>query len=212
MQAEAPTGRVLRPHERVARRCAAVALSVMSVMIPLGAAAADAEHGRATAAAQCAACHNADGNAPMALFPVLAGQNAAYLVAQLTAFKTGKRANPMMSGVAAALSDNEIADLAAWFAQQTPTPVAFTPDAAQVAAGQAVADQAMCVQCHLDHLQGMSVIPRLKPQHPAYLAAQLKAYRAGARTTDLGQMQAVVKGLSDADIDALAQWVATRAP
>lgn len=94
------------------------ALALFSV-VGASHAAGDAAAGKAKSAA-CAACHAADGNSVVPTFPKLAGQHAAYLEAQLKAFKSGTRANPIMAGQAAALSDADMANLAAYFSSQTP--------------------------------------------------------------------------------------------
>jgi len=82
-------------------------------------AAGDAAAGKAKSAA-CAGCHGADGNSVVPTFPKLAGQHAAYIDASLKAFKSGARANPIMKGQAAGLSDADMANLAAFYAGQTP--------------------------------------------------------------------------------------------
>lgn len=81
------------------------------------AAGGNAEAGKAKSAA-CAGCHGADGNSPTAMFPKLAGQHADYMYHSLLAYKSGKRKNPIMSGQVAALSDQDMQDLAAYFAKQ----------------------------------------------------------------------------------------------
>lgn len=96
---------------------------VMSVV--LGASSAvfaggDAEAGKA-ASATCAACHGADGNSTIPTNPKLAGQYESYLVQALKAYRSGERKNPIMSGFAAGLSDQQIADLAAYFSSQEST-------------------------------------------------------------------------------------------
>ena len=82
-------------------------------------AAGDAAAGKAKAATICAACHAADGNSPVVTFPKLAGQHAAYLELSLKAFRDGTRTNPVMAPQAKALTDDDIANLAAWFSSQT---------------------------------------------------------------------------------------------
>ena len=82
---------------------------------PIGAPAGDAERGRARAV-QCVACHGASGIAQNPTFPHLAGQHAAYLAAQLERFRSGAREHPLMTPIAMSLSDEEIGDLAVYFA------------------------------------------------------------------------------------------------
>jgi len=80
--------------------------------------AGDAEAGKKKAAEVCAACHGPDGNSPTPDFPRIAGQYEDYLAKALADYKSGKRDNPIMQGMAAPLSDGEIANLAAYYAQQ----------------------------------------------------------------------------------------------
>lgn len=89
------------------------------VMLAIGTANADGDPaaGKEKSAA-CAACHGADGNAPTPTFPSLAGQYEDYLVQALHEYKSGKRSNPIMAGQVAALSDEDIENLAAYYAEQ----------------------------------------------------------------------------------------------
>ena len=97
----------------------AVAAVALSVAGPGALAKGNAESGKAKAAQVCAACHGPDGNKPTGPdFPVLAGQHADYLKRTLADYKSGKRNNPIMKGFAATLSNQEMEDLAAWFASQ----------------------------------------------------------------------------------------------
>ena len=80
-------------------------------------AAGDVAAGKAKAV-MCSACHGVDGNSTNPMWPKLAGQHAAYVVKQLKAFKTGARKDPVMQGMAAPLSDQDMENLAAWYATQ----------------------------------------------------------------------------------------------
>ena len=96
-----------------------VILLVMLAVPPLVQARGNADNGKSKAAQVCAACHGADGNKPSAPDqPILAGQHYDYLVRALTDYKIGRRNNPIMKGFAAQLSNQDIEDLAAWFASQ----------------------------------------------------------------------------------------------
>lgn len=90
--------------------------------VPAPAPKPDLERGKQVAATVCAACHGADGNSPAPANPILAGQHADYLAAQLAAYKSGARANPIMAGMSAALTPEDMRNVAAWFAQQAPKP------------------------------------------------------------------------------------------
>jgi len=182
----------------------------------------DAVAGQAKAAV-CAACHGADGNSVIPANPMLAGQGARYLAKQLHDFKSGARANPVMMGMAAPLSDQDILDLAAYFSAQKPQTRAADP--AQVKLGEKIwrggnleTGVLACTGCHGPSGRGnvLAGFPALRGQHPDYVEIQLKAFRAAARgdlTGDKrendpeGMMRGVVKQLSDTEIKALAQFV-----
>lgn len=167
-------------------------------------------------AAVCGACHGPDGNSANPEWPKLAGQHAAYTFAQLKAFKSGERKNPIMAGQAAMLADADMKDLAAHFATLTAQPGVASPKAVETAqklyrAGDAARGLAACGACHGPKGLGnaAAAYPRVSGQHAAYIANQLRAYRGGERAAGAnGQMMAAVAAkLSDAEIEALASYV-----
>jgi cytochrome c553 len=95
-----------------------VVLSAVSAFSLSAHAGGDAAAGQSIAAERCAACHNADGNSTNTQYPRLAGQHADYLERALSEYKSGGRKNPIMSGFAAGLSEQDVKDVAAWFASQ----------------------------------------------------------------------------------------------
>lgn len=106
-----------------------------------------------TKAAVCAACHGADGNSVNPQFPKLAGQNANYLVEQLQDFKSGKRRNAIMSGMAASLSEQDMQDIAAWFSSQTVQPGEANPSLVTIGqqiyrGGDRESGVPACLACH----------------------------------------------------------------
>src|SRR5215472_4331303 len=139
----------------------------------------------------CAACHGADGNSPSAANPSLAGQGADYLTLQLMHFKDGIRANPIMAGMVASLSPEDMKALGLYFSQQKPKGMA-AKDPALVTAGQQVyrggnsaTGLPACAACHAPAGVGIPVrYPRLSGQHADYTVAQLKAFKAGERGMD----------------------------
>jgi cytochrome c553 len=157
------------------------------------------------ASAQCAGCHGANGTSLSPAFPNLAGQGRAYLVAALEAYKARTRKAPIMNSVAAALSDTEIGNLAAYFstpARQVPTSV---PAVAGADALKARAEA--CMTCHGDRgISHIPSVPSLAGQKEAYLASALDAYRTGARREAL--MNRVAHHLSAADVKELAAYYA----
>lgn len=155
----------------------------------------DAASGRKLAG-QCRTCHGLEGYARIPVAPHIGGESAEYIRSQLTAFREGERRNEMMSVVAAALSDQQIADLAAWYSSQGAT--------ATLATDPADAPQE-CVSCH--GADGMAIIdgaPNLAGENSTYLLAQLKAFQRGERQSEV--MQGIVTSLDDAQLRAAAEW------
>jgi len=170
------------------------------------AASGDAQRG-ATLAAGCAGCHGAKGISPTDAFPNLAGLPADVVYKQLDDYRTGKRQNPIMQSMAAALSDQQIADLAAHFAAlPAGQPGADAMAPALVRAGSPMRSIAPCAACHgpLGRKEGA---PPLHGQKRAYLKAQLDAFAEGTRHNDINkQMREVARALSLSERDALAGW------
>ncbi|MCC2656556.1 MAG: cytochrome c4 [Panacagrimonas sp.] len=175
----------------------------------------DAKAGE-TKAGACAACHGPAGNSAMPAWPKLAGQGAPYTYAQLKAFKEGKRANPIMQAQAAPLSDQDMQDLAAYFAAQPAAPGVASKDAVAVAeklyrAGNAESGVPACAACHGPTGAGNPAAgyPRVGGQHADYNTAQLTAYRKGERKAGAnGQiMSEVAAKLTDEEIAALASYL-----
>ena len=114
----------------------------------------------------------------------------------------------MMTPMAATLSKEDMQDLAAFFAAQTPLPIKFVADPDKARLGLAKAQQIACAMCHLANLKGRNEIPGIAGQHYDYIAKQLTDFRAGNRTNDNGNMTSVTRNLSDEDIINLAQYIA----
>lgn len=186
-------------------------------------AAGDAEAGK-NKSAVCGACHGADGNSAIPNFPKLAGQGEAYTIKQLEDIKSGARPVPEMAGIVPGLSEQDMADLAAYYAAQTPTKGAADPKLVELGqslyrAGDAEKGVTACAGCHGADGKGMpeAVFPALAGQHTAYIEAQLKAFRAAGREDHEGKrrnndgeskmMRATAARLSDDDIQALASYI-----
>jgi cytochrome c553 len=169
-------------------------------------ASGNAERGKALAAG-CAGCHGAEGISPSDAFPNLAGLPAAVLYKQLDDYRSGKRQNPIMQGMAAALDDQKVADVAAYFASlpaKVQSPTGAAPSL--VAVGNPIRSIAPCAACHgpLGHKEGA---PPLEGQKGAYLKAQLDAFATGARHNDINlQMREIARALSATERDSLAEW------
>ena len=178
-----------------------------------------------TKAAVCGACHGPGGNSTNPVWPKIAGQGAPYTYAQLQAFKRGAgqsdgdgavRKDPVMSAQAAALSDQDMQDLAVYFAAQEQKPGVASESSIAIAeplyrAGDAERGIPACAGCHGPTGAGnpAASYPRVGGQHADYSAKQLKAYRAGERNgSKNGQMMAeVVAKLTDEEIAALASYI-----
>lgn len=179
-----------------------------------GPAKPDLAKGEASFAAVCAACHAADGNSTIAANPKLVQQHPEYLVKQLQEFKSGKRANAIMSGMAAALTDDDMRNIAAWVATK-PAAAGFAKDKAMVTLGEriyrgGIAERniAACAGCHSPNGAGIpSVYPRLAGQHADYTAAQLVQFRDGVRNNSI-QMTGVAAKLNDREIKAVSDYIA----
>ena len=177
--------------------------------------AADIEAGKAKTAL-CAGCHGPDGNSLNAIWPRLAGQHASYLVKQLRDFKSGKRVDPTMQGMVAALTDEDMVNISAYYETQTPSAATF--DAALLAKGQDIyrggiteTSVAACMGCHSPSGSGNgpAAYPVLKGQHPEYIAAQLQKFKDGSRANDAGKMMRnVANRMSEQEMKAVSAYVA----
>jgi cytochrome c553 len=175
----------------------------------VGSLGAPAHPGHAAAGknktATCAVCHGADGVSAKLPGPTLAGQNQAYLLESLTAYKTGKRTNALMAPMAAVVSDGDIGDIAAYFSDQKCKP---TLNAADQALAARKAGASVCTSCHGTNGVGThQAWPNLAGQSKDYLASALKAYARGERSNVI--MSALAKGLSDAEAENLATYYAS---
>ena len=168
-------------------------------------------------AAMCAACHGADGNSLVPMYPSLAGQNAKYLAKQLADFKKGPdgRQDPVMAGMVMALSEQDMADLGAFFESQAPKAGTGKEDAygkGIFQEGLASKGITACVACHGSTGEGMPLagFPSVKSQSTTYLKAQLEKFKTGARNNDPnGMMRAIARKLKQKEIDALAEYMAS---
>jgi cytochrome c553 len=170
--------------------------------------AADLEGGRRKAE-PCGACHGSTGNSSIPTVPSLAGQPAIYLHWQLILYRDGRRKDPQMTPLAAPLSDTEMADLAAWFAAQTPVPPPRVPlSPSQARPGRALAEQYFCFACHGAALEGREYAPRLSALHQEYLTTQLRRFKAGTRGDLDGAMTTAAQPLTEETIAELARFIA----
>jgi cytochrome c553 len=172
----------------------------------------DAAAGEARYRQTCIVCHGEGGVGTLPENPILAGQHAEYLAAQLRAYRGGERENPLMTPMAN-LSDDEIANIAVYLAARPPA-LSGALDEALARAGENLyrggdLNRALpaCAACHTPAGAGISPLyPRIGGQHAVYTAASLKAFRDGNRKSDV--MNAIAKQLSDEEIAALAEYIA----
>ena len=168
-------------------------------------------------AVSCGACHGADGNSVNPTWPSLAGQSATYIVDQLKAFKKGSRSNVLMNAQVLSLSDEDMADVAAYFSEQPAAPRAVA-DASLVDKGQALyrggnkeEGTPACMACHGPNGAGnpAASYPSLSGQYAIYTTAQLKAYASGERKSDGATkvMRDIAKSLDDDDMVAVASYI-----
>lgn len=181
-------------------------------------AAGDAEKGESLSVT-CAACHGMDGNSINPIWPSLAGQHEAYLQRHLKLFRDGQRENALMYPMAVNLSDQDIADLAAYFSAQKLKMQAANPELVELGrkiyqGGDKKRNIPACMSCHGPTGQGnpLSGYPVLANQHAAYTAIQLRAYKAGRTVMDSsdvnGQVMAdVARYMTEAEIDAVSSYL-----
>lgn len=181
----------------------------------------DLEKAKSIAESVCVACHGADGNSATPANPILAGQGADYLFKQLTEFKAAEgkpavRNNPIMGGMVATLSTEDMKSLALYFSQQKPKPSAAV-DSKLVQAGKTIWRKGdfergipACAGCHGPTGAGIPAqYPRLAGQYAEYTESQLKNFRSEERSNDSAKvMRTIADKLSDKHIKAVADYIA----
>lgn len=202
---------------RMARRCVArrraLAL-VCSLGLTITAASAqtaskgDAKRGEARAAA-CASCHGTPDRPPLERTPALAGQQREFLVLQMFLFREGLRDVPPMAGVLKGYTDADLTDVAAYFANQKPLSLQKgKPDPKRYARGAELAAAMGCGSCHIQDYRGQNQVPRIVNQREDYLVGAMTDYRDNRRSGTDTSMNGALYRVSDADIQALAHYLA----
>ena len=216
--------------------CVTLVLTAGAFTVNAGAAVnvpvANIADGKAIADSNCAACHGATGVSVAPAQPNLGGQNLRYLYKQLVDFKTGARANGIMKAQLAGLTQQDLANVAAYYAAQQPWSVGYGNKATVAEAtklylgGDKTRGVIPCAGCHGPKAGGneWAAFPRLGGQHALYISTQLKLFRAAGRgdegliadqlrTNDAakagekGMMQVVAAKLSDRDIRILSEYL-----
>jgi cytochrome c553 len=193
----------------------AIIIGLCSFLMSFTLFAADSEAGKSKSAL-CAGCHGVDGNSASGVWPKLAGQHATYLSKQIYDFKSGAREDPVMKGMVAALSDTDIADIAAYYESQEIKSGPF--DKEMLEKGEAIyrggiteTSVPACIACHspTGSGNGPALFPSLKSQHPEYTIAQLKKFKDGIRNNDAGKMMHNVSvRMLDSEMAAVAAYIA----
>jgi cytochrome c553 len=190
-------------------------IALWATLIPAHAQDGDPAAGQAKAAT-CAACHGPDGNSANPEWPKIAGQHAGYLERQLVAFKEGKeRSNAMMKGMVAPLSEQDMKNIAAYYAGLTMNGGYAAEELVQggrqlYQGGNPDTGVPSCMSCHGPAGEGdpLGGFPRLAGQHAAYTKAQLEAYRTGARTTDpKAMMRDIALKMTPSEMAAVASYI-----
>lgn len=188
---------------------------LVSALLGAAHAAGDPEAGKAKAAS-CAACHGADGNSVNPEWPKLAGQHAAYLAKQLYYFQDGERENATMSGMVANLSDQDMQDIAAFYASQKSTIGEADPELVELGerlyrAGNPESGVAPCMGCHGPNGAGnpAALYPALRGQHAKYIENQLHGFAEGVRHNENARkmMQLLAERMTNREIRAVASYI-----
>ncbi|TCW40063.1 cytochrome c553 [Marichromatium gracile] len=198
-----------------------ISVSAAAVLMSGAAMAADGfelgdpKAGEAKAKAICQACHAADGNSIVPLWPKLAGQHPEYAYKQLVQFKNGERYNVQMTPMAMPLTEKEMRDVVAYYSQQVQTGGVADRELAALGekiyrAGNPKSGVPACSGCHgpAGMGQGLSKFPRLAGQHADYVKQTLEYFRKGERANDPnGMMRGVTARMTDKEIAAVSQYI-----
>ncbi len=194
-----------------------VGIATMFLAVTSVQAGGDAARGKAKAAA-CAGCHGVDGNSTNPVWPKLAGQHTSYLEKEIRDFKKGElRSDPTMAPMVAALAEQDIQDISAYFSSQSKktgyaqaTPSVIAKGESIYRGGNAVEGVAACMSCHGPRGEGnpFSRYPALAGQHASYTKNQLLAFRVGKRKNDhYAMMRTAAKRMDNSEIDAVAHYI-----
>jgi cytochrome c553 len=203
----------MRAVTRFAGLMALVYASTTAAAASAPAAKPDVARGQQLATTVCAACHGADGVSAVKDNPILAGQHGDYIASQLAAFKSGARPSPIMQGMAAGLSPEDMQAVGAYYQMQKPVQ-GFARDKATVQRAQQIWRAGLkavgvpaCASCHGAAGAGIPAqYPRLAGQHAELTLGWLKAYASGGRPNPV--MGPVAAKLNEADMKALSDYIA----
>jgi len=199
----------------VLTRVLGVGLGFLVFLVPVYAGGGNVAAGKAKAGS-CAGCHGPDGNGGAdPAWPKLAGQDADYLVKQMKDFKSGARKDPIMAGMAAPLSSQDIQDIAAYYSNQKIKPGAAMSKALAekgekvYRGGNAKMGVSACMSCHGPSGHGIPPrFPRVSGQKAAYTKKQMLAFKSGQRSNDGDVMTRIAFRMSEAEIKAVSEYMA----
>jgi cytochrome c553 len=178
----------------------------------LGSAQAQSSAAGATLAQTCMACHGPAGNATLANQPSLAGQPRTFLENQLVLIREGVREVPVMQTFVKDLTDEQIVELAKYFAAQRTTARKLAVDTGKRDRGALISKQAQCQTCHLPGYAGQSQVPRLSSQDESYLVTSMRQFRDQPGAGRDSVMSNAVRGMTDAQLADLGHYLASVAP
>jgi cytochrome c553 len=192
--------------------------AIVGTVVATGATFAQ-QDAKSLAEGVCSACHGPEGQSVSPVFPRLAGQQSAYIMLQLDAFKSHARGDPnaqaYMWGMASQLSETTIKELADYYAAQKPVQERAA-DPSLLPEGEKIFRQGIpaqnvpaCQSCHGAEAQGAGAFPRLAGQHVDYLIAQLVGFQSGVRS-NAPIMLNVVRTMSPEQMKAAANYAASR--
>ncbi len=189
--------------------------ALVLMLSPMAAQAGDAAKAITLSANLCASCHGEDGNSLVPLFPKLAGQQAVYLLRELKDYKSGKRVSEVMGPIVAGLSEDDLANLAAFYASQKTAPGSVT-EASLLPVGKtlylkgnAKVGIPTCESCHEEDGTGGGKFPRVAGQNVEYTLEQFRLYAAGKRTNGARVMQAIAERMTEQETRAVAEYMAS---
>ncbi|MBK1658854.1 c-type cytochrome [Paracraurococcus ruber] len=194
-------------------RVLAAAVLAAAAFVPMAWAAGDAARGAAVAEARsCGGCHGAQGVSAQPGIPSLAAQQAEFVTLQMILFREGIRDAAPMNQLSQGLSDQQVEDLAAYYASLPPGVPGdrAAPREALAQEGARLSERLRCGICHRADYHGQNQVPRIAGQREEFLAHALQGYRDGTRRGTDTNMNAVMYGVTDAEIGALAHYLAQR--
>lgn len=196
-------------------RSLAPAASLVLLLSTAMAQAGDAAKAVSLAGNLCASCHGEDGNSLVPAFPKLAGQQAVYLLRELKDYKSGKRVSEIMAPIVAGLTDEDLPNLAAYYASQKAAPGTVTEPALLPVGktlylkGNSKSGIPSCESCHDESGAGDGKFPRVAGQNVEYALEQFKLYAAGKRTNGTKVMQTIAERMTEQETRAIAEFMAS---